>query len=137
MRSKTFLAVDPGTDYFAWAEVSDGVIRKCGLWGFQKTFFRLRQLCFPGISLCVIETQKVHTAKTKEQVVPLAQAAGGIAYQFPEQRWVWDTTPKRQRWAQTKKRLTPNELALLDGFNKTEQGHIKDALAFAVRYLRR
>ena len=135
MRRDSFVAVDPGVKYFAWCAVERREILNCGLWAFDRRA-ELRSL-YEDMSLIVIETQKVHSMKSKDDVVPLAQAAGAIAYQFPEQYWIWNTTPKAQRWEQTKKRLKPFELRLLDQFNKEEQGHLKDAFAFAVLYLRR
>lgn len=134
-RPKSFLAVDPGVKYFAWALVRDGVIVDMGLHSDSRYLANR----FPGIDTAVVERARVHRGqeKKKVEVEGLLIAAGEIAGQFPNRVYGLQTLPKSVFQARTRAVMYAAELDKLETFTKKNQYHIVDACGYAMKYLGR
>jgi hypothetical protein len=135
-RTKTFLSVDPGKRYFAWAQWRDGELVDCGLWDGN----RYLQNSFPGIDTCCVEKPRVHTQnlKCKDDVVDIAIAAGEIAGQFRNRVYMpLQTLPKAIFQARTREHLSPEELSVANTHKKKDLYHIWDAIGYGLKYLGR
>lgn len=139
---RSFYAVDPGVNYFAWAFYGNERIAQCGLFR-GRAYEWARHYSVSGFSL-VIEDQAILPGKRfHADIIDLAQAAGGVANQFPEDRVTWAPLlqfPKPKKGQQSipeqrcRKYLTKEELALFLAHGKTELEHLWDAGYFALKY---
>jgi hypothetical protein len=135
-KTETLIAVDPGTGYHGWGLFELGVLTSAGVWKQDAWLFRFE---FPGVELCVCETQKVHggTGAKVHDIVTLARCAGEIAGQFRKRHYIWDATPKPIRQQRALDALSTEELIALDRLTASELYHVLDAVAFGLKYLRR
>lgn len=135
-RYETFLSVDPGVHYFAWAYFFEAELHSCGL----DTDSRYLAQKWPGVDVCMVEKPQVHRGqeKKKKDVVDLAWAGGIIVGQFPVRIEVLlSNLPKPIFQARARAALLPSELALVLRHKKADQKHIWDAVGFGIRYLGR
>lgn len=128
-----FLAVDPGSKYFAWAEFRNAKLQGVG----RDWDFRYLQARWPTITTAVVEKPRVLRGKEnlKQTVVDVAWAAGGVALQFPcPVAYPHITTPGKIWRARAFTHLTPLERQILDPFSKADLEHILDAVGIGLKY---
>jgi hypothetical protein len=136
---RSFYAVDPGVDYFAWAFVDQiAQIVLCGLYrGRPRDFFE------NAGGAVVIEDQRIlpGVKARHADIINLAQSAGAIESHFDNVTWApLLQFPKPKRGCQSipeqrcRKYMTPAELALFETHGKGELEHLWDAGYFALKY---
>lgn len=128
--TRWFAAVDPGVQYFAWVDMVDSQLHRCGLDKREDAGL------LADIPYGIIEKPRPghHAKSTDRDIQELCIALGEYGAQFSERRYeVASSCPKPKRHAQALARLTPAELAILPK-QKTKQKHILCALWIALKH---
>ena len=136
------LSIDPGAEYYAYAEWYDGRLKGAGLLGIDTPFALI------GFPVVVIEKPRVYDRSARDKaaakggsVVDLAIAVGRLVERAPyavelvlPETWKGQT-PKRVHHPRILASLTSGERSLLEGMRKKDLGHVLDAIGIGLYHL--
>ena len=138
--SELIASIDPGVDYYAWAEWRDGRLIGAGLAQMGGSSPTMAQTA-------IIEKPQVY-AETKSKgvrssdIVNLSIAVGRLVERFQSVELVlpgqWKgQLPKKIHHERILAQLTSGERGLLDGMKQKELVHVLDAVGLGLYYLNR